>query len=158
MLHTLLLGQAAETHGLPFPVEGKNLGEAGLHLSQCERKAIDIERNVHTRCAVLLLMDRIGETFGAIISGVTAFGLFINLDDCFISGMVPLTTMTDDYYLHDSRRYRLIGERSNTIYQLGDKITVRLDNADLLSKRLTFSLLPPVLAAPLPADSNPGAG
>ena len=158
VLHTLLLGQAAETHGLPFPVEGKNLGEAGLHLSQCERKAIDIERNVHTRCAVLLLMDRIGETFGAIISGVTAFGLFINLDDCFISGMVPLTTMTDDYYLHDSRRYRLIGERSNTIYQLGDKITVRLDNADLLSKRLTFSLLPPVLAAPLPADSNPGAG
>jgi ribonuclease R len=142
VLHSLLLGQAAETPGLPFPAEGKNLDEAGVYLSQCERKAIDIERNVHVRCAALLLLDRVGETFGAIISGVTAFGLYIVLDACFISGSVPLTTMTDDYYLHDSRRYRLIGERSNKMYQLGDRITVRLENVDLLSKRLTFSLVP----------------
>ena len=140
VLHALLLGQAADTHQLPFPEEGKNLAEAGLHLSQCERKAIDIERNVHVRLAALFLMDRIGETFAAIISGVTAFGLFIVLDDCYISGSVPLTTMTDDYYLHDSRRYRLIGERSNRMYQLGDRVTVRLDHVDLLSKRLTFVL------------------
>jgi len=140
VLHALLLGASAETQRLPFPEEGKNLVEAGVYLSQCERKAIDIERNIHVRCAALFLMDRIGETFGAIISGVTAFGLFVVLDDCYISGSVPLTTMTDDFYLHDSRRYRLIGERSNRMYQLGDRITVQLDNVDLQSKRLTFSL------------------
>jgi ribonuclease R len=139
VLHALLLGQAADTQQLPFPEEGNNLPEAGLHLSQCERKAIDIERNVHSRCSALFLMDRIGETFSAIISGVTSFGLFVILDDCYISGSVPLTTMTDDYYLHDSRRYRLIGERSNRMYQLGDRVTVRLDHVDLLSKRLNFS-------------------
>lgn len=142
VLHSLLLGHAAEPQSLPFPEAGKNLAEAGVHLSICERKAIDIERNVHVRCAALFLLDRVGETFGAIISGVTAFGLFIVLDDCFINGSVPLTTMTDDYYLHDSRRYRLIGERSNKMYQLGDRVTVRLDDVNLSSRRLTFSLLP----------------
>jgi len=147
VLHTLLLGQAAAPQGLPFPKEGENLAEAGLHLSQCERKAIDIERNVHVRLAALFLMDRIGETFEAIISGVTAFGLFIVLDACYISGSVPLTTMTDDYYLHDSRRYRLIGERTNRMYQLGDRVTVRLDHVDLLSKRLTF-ILPGAVSEP----------
>lgn len=142
VLHSLLLGQTAEPQPLPLPDEAKNLGEAGLHLSQCERKAVDIERNVHVRCAALFLQDRIGDTFGALISGVTAFGLFIILDDYYISGSVPLTAMTDDYYLHDSRRYRLIGERSNKMYQLGDRVIVQLDQVDLLSKRLTFSLVP----------------
>jgi len=141
VLHALLLGAAGEPQRLLPGEQGKNLEEAGTHLSQCERKAIDIERNVHVRCAALFLMDRIGDTFSAIISGVTAFGLFVVLDNCYISGSVPLTTMTDDYYLHDSRRYRLIGERSNRMYQLGDRVSVRLDNVDLQSKRLTFGLL-----------------
>jgi ribonuclease R len=62
--------------------------------------------------------------------------------------MVPLTSMTDDYYLHDSRRYRLIGERSNKMYQLGDRVQVRLDHVDLQNKRLSFSLVPATTAKP----------
>jgi ribonuclease R len=154
VLHAMLLGASAETGRLPFPEEGKNLVEAGVYLSQCERKAIDIERNVHVRGAALFLIERIGETFGAIISGVTAFGLFVVLDDCYISGSVPLTTMTDDYYLHDSRRYRLIGERSNRMYQLGDRVNVRLDNVDLLNKRLTFSISTDISSEPLPKNDG----
>jgi ribonuclease R len=125
----------------PVPGSENNLAEAGIHLSQCERKAVDIERNVHARCSALFLMDRIGEQFNAIISGVTAFGLYLTLETSFISGMVPITTMTDDYYLHDSRRYRLIGETSNRMYQLGDRVEVRLDHVDLLNKRINFSLI-----------------
>ena len=147
VLQTLLAGQT-EQGTPPIPGEGKTLAEAGLHLSQCERKAIDVERNVHARCSALFLMDRIGETFGAIISGVTAFGLYLTLDESYISGMVPLTSMTDDYYLHDARRYRLIGERSNRMYQLGDHAQVRLDHVDLLNKRLSFSLVPAAAAKP----------
>ena len=147
VLQALLTGQTEHTPA-PIPGEGKTLADAGLHLSQCERKAIDIERNVHSRCAALFLMDKIGETFGAIISGVTAFGLYLTLDESYISGMVPLTSMTDDYYLHDSRRYRLIGERSNKMYQLGDRVQVRLDHVDLQNKRLSFSLVPATTAKP----------
>ena len=140
VLQSLLLGSKAEGTARILPDQGTELAEAGLHLSQCERKAIDVERNVHSRCSALYLKDRIGETFGAIISGVTAFGLFVVLDDCYISGGIPLATMTDDYYLHDARRYRLIGERSNRVYQLGDRILVRLDEVNLVSKRITFSV------------------
>jgi len=147
VLQTLLAGQTEQATP-PIPGEGKTLAEAGLHLSQCERKAIDVERNVHARCSALFLLDRIGETFGAIISGVTAFGLYLTLDESYISGMVPLTSMTDDYYLHDARRYRLIGERSNRMYQLGDHAQVRLDHVDLLNKRLSFSLVPAAAAKP----------
>ncbi len=147
VLQVLLTGQTEHTPA-PIPGEGKTLADAGLHLSQCERKAIDIERNVHSRCAALFLMDKIGETFGAIISGVTAFGLYLTLDESYISGMVPLTSMTDDYYLHDSRRYRLIGERSNKMYQLGDRVQVRLDHVELQNKRLSFSLAPATNAKP----------
>jgi len=141
VLQALLAGQTPETDK-PVPGEETTLAEAGLHLSQCERKAIDVERNVHARCSALFLMDRIGEIFAAIISGVTAFGLYVTLDETYISGMVPLTSMTDDFYLHDSRRYRLIGEGSNRMYQLGDRVLVRLDHVDLLAKRLHFSLAP----------------
>ena len=146
-LQSLLAGQTEHAPS-PIPGEGKTLAEAGLHLSQCERKAIEVERNVHARCSALFLMDRIGETFGAIISGVTAFGLYLTLDESYISGMVPLTSMTDDYYLHDARRHRLIGERSNRMRQLGDHVEVRLDHVDLLNKRLSFSLVPPTAAKP----------
>lgn len=144
VLQTLLRPAASTSSERPLPEADADLGEAGLHLSQCERKAVDIERNVHARCSALFLKDRIGETFGAIISGVTAFGLFIVLDECYISGAIPVVSLTDDYYLHDARRYRLIGERSNQIYQLGDRVTVRLEEVNLTSKRITFALVLPV--------------
>ena len=141
VLHNLLAGHG---HDKDRPVPGKtaDLEEAGLHLSQCERKAIDAERNAHARCSCLFLMDQVGETFAAIISGVTAFGLYVTLDDSHINGMVPLTGMTDDYYLYDSRRYRLVGEGSNRMYQLGDRVLVRLNQVDLTAKRLSFLLAP----------------
>ena len=141
--HRVLLALLTHTTDKsPVPGKEADLAEAGMHLSQCERKAVDVERNVHARCSALYLADRVGETFAGIISGVTAFGLYVTLDASFINGMVPLTSMTEDYYLHDSRRYRLIGENSNRIYQLGDRIRVRLDHVDLLGKRLSFSLAP----------------
>ena len=71
-------------------------------------------------------------TFPAIISGVTAFGLYLTLEETYISGMIPIATMTDDYYLHDSRRYRLIAQASNRMYQLGDRILARLDHVELV--------------------------
>jgi ribonuclease R len=141
VLQAQLSGEAAATSRLPFPARESSFVEAGVHLSQCERKAIEVERNVHARLSVLFLFDRVGETFTAIISGVTTFGLFVALEDVFVSGSVPLKTMTDDYYLFDGRRFRLVGESSNRIYQLGQRVEVRLEQADLATRRLTFALL-----------------
>ena len=141
VMANLLAGHGPD-NARPAPGRAVDLVEAGTHLSQCERKAIEVERNAHARCSCLLLKDQVGDIFAAIISGVTAFGLYITLDDSYISGMVPLTSMTDDYYLHDSRRYRLVGEASNRMYQLGDRVLVRLEQVDFTAKRLTFSLAP----------------
>lgn len=132
--------EGGSSSGAPLPSEADGLAAAGTHLSQCERRAIDVERNVHARCSALFLLGREGEVFGAIISGVTSFGLYLTLDESFISGFIPLTAMNDDYYLHDSRRYRLIGERTNRIYQLGDQVRARLAEVDLQARRLNFSL------------------
>jgi len=143
--HRVLQAWLLKEEARPTPQRGQDLAEAGIHLSQCERKAIEVERNVHARCSALFLMDRVGEIFPAIISGVSSFGLFLTLDETFISGMIPVATMTDDYYLHDSRRYRLIAQSTNRMYQLGDRIEARLDHVDLATKRISFSLasIPP---------------
>ncbi len=138
-LHALLLKEDAPAllaKGETVP----SLEESGTQLSRCERTAIDTERNVHARMAVLFLHDRIGEQFTAVISGVTSFGLFVELQDYYISGAISVKDMTNDYYLYDERRHRLIGERTNKLYQLGDEIEVILDRVDILSKRINFIL------------------
>lgn len=117
------------------------LPDAALHLSMRERLAIDVERNARARLSALFLMDRIGDEFEAIISGVTSFGLFVELLDTFISGAVPVQEMRDDYYVHDARGHRLVGEHTGTTHQMGDLLRVRLDRVDMLAKRLTFSLV-----------------
>ncbi|WP_028585406.1 ribonuclease R [Desulfogranum mediterraneum] len=127
---------------LPEATGAGALVDAGVRLSRSERKAIEVERDVRARLAVLFMEDKVGQIFPALISGVTSFGMFVELEQCFISGAVPLTSMEDDYYLHDGKRHRLIGERTNTIHRLGDRLEVVLERVDLLSKRLTFSLAP----------------
>ncbi len=141
VLHNLLLRRSGT--GTPGPVlpADTTLAEAGVHLSKRERIAIDTERNVQARLSALFLLERIDEEFDAIISGVTSFGLFVELFEYFISGAIPIRSMKDDYYLFDSRGHRLIGERSNRIYQLGGQVRVRLDHVDMRSKRITFSLV-----------------
>ncbi|NIA04978.1 MAG: ribonuclease R [Proteobacteria bacterium] len=117
------------------------LPDAALHLSTRERLAIGVERNARARLGALFLKDRIGEEFEAIISGVTSFGLFIELLETFISGAVPVQEMRDDYYVHDARGHRLVGEHTGTTHQMGDLVRVRLNRVDMLAKRLTFSLV-----------------
>ena len=116
--------------------------EAGLYLSSQERKSIDVERNVQSRLSCLFLRDRISEQFDGIISGVTSFGMFVELFGYFISGAVPVKDMKDDYYNFDSRGHKLVGERTAQVYQLGDLIRVQLDHVDMITKRITFSIVP----------------
>ena len=137
VLHNLLT-RSADT---PVLARGIDLAEAGVHLSGRERVAVDAERDVQARLGCLFLMDRLGEEFDGIISGVSAHGLFIALMDHFISGMVPVADMDDDYYSFDSRAHRLIGERHNTIRQLGQLVRVRVVHVDLRRKQITFSLV-----------------
>ncbi|MCI5147309.1 MAG: S1 RNA-binding domain-containing protein [Candidatus Electrothrix sp. AR3] len=91
--------------------------------------------------AALFLRDRVTEHFAAVISGVTSFGLFVELVDCLISGAVPVKEMEDDYYRYDAKGHRLVGERTGKKYRLGDLVQVQLEQVDMLSRKITFSLV-----------------
>lgn len=128
-------GQKEQPAVLP---DGVSLEDAALHLSKRERISVDVERNTQSRLSCLFLQDHVGEEFDSIISGVSTFGLFVELLDSFISGAIPAGELTDDYYILDTRAHRYIGERTGRTFQLGDLLRVRLDHVDLLSRKITF--------------------
>ena len=141
VLHNFLINRSAEEDRHPVLAKGESLALAAIHLSKRERVAVDGERDVQARLSCLFLHERIGEEFEAVISGVTSFGLFIELLEFFISGAIPMHAIPGDYYLFDSRAHRLVGERTNNIYQLGQSVRVRLEHIDMRAKRITFSLI-----------------
>ncbi len=119
----------------------RSLKDAGLHLSERERNAIDAERDMAERLKCRYLQPRIGENFRAIISSVTDTMFFVELLDNFISGAVLLSSLTDDYYLHDFKNHRLIGDISGKILQIGDIVDVQLIDVDMASHKILFTLV-----------------
>ncbi|WP_167506090.1 ribonuclease R [Desulfosediminicola flagellatus] len=119
-------------------IESQNLEAAGIFLSTRERTAVNSEREMNDRLKIIYMEKHLGESFSAIISGVTEFAFFVELDDLFISGSILAEQLTDDYYLYDGKHHRLIGEISRNIYQLGDRITVIATDIDKNKNRVNF--------------------
>jgi ribonuclease R len=107
--------------------------------SERERVAVDAERESADMKKVEFMADKIGETFNGIISGITAFGMFVELENT-VEGLVHVSNMVDDYYHFDEARLTLNGERTNKSYHIGDQVTVRLLKADIESRQIDFEL------------------
>lgn len=120
--------------------EGTSTDEAGEFLSKRERVAVDAEREMVERLQVRFMAEKIGESFDAVVSGVTSFGIFVELVDIFINGAVPITEMKDDYYNYEEARHRLIGQGTGRIYQLGDLVRVRLTSVEVARRRINFAI------------------
>ncbi|MEJ2333324.1 MAG: S1 RNA-binding domain-containing protein [Desulfobulbaceae bacterium] len=86
------------------------------------------------------MAEKIGESFEGIVSGVTAFGLFIELLDHFVSGAIEIAKLKGDFYHFDDKNYRLIGTRTNKIFQVGDIIRVKVESVDKRRRRINFVL------------------
>ena len=112
--------------------------EAGTFLSKRERIAVDAEREMVDRLKVRFMADKEGESFNGIVSGVTSFGLFIELLECFVSGAVAITDLKDDYYHHDEKGHRLVGKGTNKIYRIGDLVRVRVAHVEVRRRRINF--------------------
>ena len=117
----------------------KRFGELAEWCSTTERQAEQAERTVIHWKKVLFMRDRVGEVFDAHVTGVTEFGLFVQLDEMLVEGLVHITELVDDFYTFEERRQRLVGERSGKVYRLGDRIRVRLVKVDLDEMRLDFA-------------------
>ncbi len=114
------------------------LQETGAFLSNRERVGIRAERDMNGRLKARYMKKHIGEKFEAIISGVNDFAIFIELTETFISGSIGLKHFTDDNYLYDEKRHRLIGELTGTVYQIGNPIQVTLFDVDESNNRISF--------------------
>ncbi|MGR9088408.1 MAG: ribonuclease R [Gammaproteobacteria bacterium] len=123
------------TYGIPDMVL---LGE---HCSANERRADDATRDVVGWLKCEYMMDKIGEEFSGIISSVTSFGLFVELDEIYVEGLVHISNLGQDYFHFDPISRQLLGERSNSRFRLGDRVNVKVVRVDLDERKIDFELI-----------------
>ena len=108
------------------------------HSSERERAAADAERSSVKYKMAEFLLDRIGEHFVGVISGVKNWGIYVELPAYNCEGMVRTESLRDDVYVYDERKMRMIGRRTDKVYQLGDKVEVKLTAVDIEKKTIDF--------------------
>ena len=108
------------------------------HLDDGARAAA-AERGAMDRYTAAFLAERVGATFGARVNGVTRAGLFVTLDETGADGLVPISMLGGDFYVFDEKRHRLVGRRTNKTFTLGDALSVRLAEADIVTGSLAFT-------------------
>ena len=111
------------------------------HSSNMEQIAANAERASIKYKQVEFMSERLGQTYNGVISGVTEWGLYVELNENKCEGMIPIRDLDDDYYEFDEKNYCLRGRRKNRIYSLGDAITVKVARANLEKKQLDFALV-----------------
>jgi ribonuclease R len=109
------------------------------HSSNMETRAANAERSSIKYKQVEFMQDHIGKIYPGVISGVTDFGIFVELENK-IEGMIPIRELDDDFYIFDEKNYALVGRHSNKTYQLGDEVIVKIWRTNLEKKQLDFML------------------
>jgi ribonuclease R len=113
--------------------------------SQSERRADDAERELMEWKKMKFMQDRVGEDFDGLIISVTKYGMFVELTDLFIEGLVPLATLSDDRYTYHENTREIVGQRNRKIFRLGQKVRVLVDRIDPVEKKIQFALLEEVV-------------
>ena len=121
--------------------QAKPLAALCRDISERDRTAEAASREMADFMKALYMRDKIGERFRGHVSGVANFGIFVELGDVFVEGMVPLEFMTDDYYGFIPEEHAVLGRRTGRRFRLGDPVTVRVEGVDLASRRVTFQLM-----------------
>ena len=114
-----------------------------VHCSQRERRAEEAERDVDERFKCAWMEKHIGSEFEGVVTGVTSFGLFVELDESKVSGLVHISQLANDYYHFDAIRKLLKGERTGTQFRLGDHVRVQVLRASLEDRKIDFRLVSP---------------
>lgn len=118
----------------------RSLQEAGLHLSDKERVAVTAERDLADRLKCRFMQERLGHSFQAVVSSITDSLFYVDLVEHLISGAVLLSSLSDDYYIHDWRKHRLIGDISGRIIRIGDLVEVVAVEVEVDRGRIFFTL------------------
>lgn len=124
------------------PIPEAEIAAIATESSQAERRADDAERELIEWKKIRFMEDRVGEDFNAIILSCTKYGFFVELDDLFIEGLVPVASLQDDRYFFRDTDRQIVGARNGHVFKMGQRVHVLLDRIDRQQKRLQFALLP----------------
>jgi ribonuclease R len=113
--------------------------EAALHCSSRERRAESAEREAVAWKKFVFLSRRVGDEFWAYVSAVVGFGLFVTLEDIYVDGLVPISSLGDDFYRYEDVEHRLVGASTGRVFRLGDRLRVKLVKADAEKRGLDFA-------------------
>ncbi len=111
------------------------------HSSGMEKKASDAERASIKYKQVEFMLNKIGEHFSGNVSGLTRWGMYVELEDTKIEGMIPLNSMQDDDYRYDEKKNQIVGAKYKEVFEFGDKVRVKVNGADLVLKQLDFRII-----------------
>ncbi|MAR92524.1 MAG: ribonuclease R [Pseudomonadales bacterium] len=141
-----------------LPYDTAAMVALGEQCSMTERRADEATWDVVGWLKCEYMSDKIGDVFKGLISGVTGFGLFVELKDIYVEGLVHVSSLTSDYYHFDEVRHRLVGERSGLMFGLGEEVTVSVAKVDLEDRKIDFELLAGGRKVRWSKDADKGAG
>lgn len=149
LIRALGLGASPKADGITHD-QIDALGDTAKQISLSERRAMMAERDSTDRYLAAYMSDRLGAEFDGVVSGIARFGLFVKLDDTGADGLIPISSLGDDFYRYDERTSTLTGARTRRKYRLGQPVRVRLEEAAPLTGGLRFAMIEDgrVLSAP----------
>ena len=119
----------------------EQLLQLGEHCSMTERRSDEATRDVVAWLKCEYMQEHVGDEFEGVISAVTGFGVFVELDELFVEGLVHITALPGDYYVFDQAKQRLVGERTRKVFKLGDRLLVKVVRVDLDERKIDFELV-----------------
>jgi len=149
--------QRDETSQL-YPYDRAAIDNAGIQCSMTERRADEATRSVVHWLKCEYLLEHVGDQFVGVVVGVTAFGLFVELEDLYVEGLVHITNLPKDYYHHEPAHHRLVGERTRQVFRLGDRLRVQVARVDLDDRKIDFELIDRAGAPRRGAEPRPPGG
>ena len=143
--------------GQLYPYDRAAMDSAGLQCSMTERRADEATRSVVHWLKCEYLLEHVGDQFVGVVVGVTSFGLFVELEEIYVEGLVHITNLPKDYYHHEPAHHRLIGERTRQTFRLGDRLRVQVARVDLDDRKIDFELIDRATAPRRGAEPRPSA-
>jgi ribonuclease R len=124
------------------PISAEELNDIAVESSQAERRAADAERELIEWKKMRFMEDKVGDDFPAVVLSCTKYGFFVELDEMFIEGLVPIASLVGDHYSFRDTDRTIVGSRTGHVFGIGQRVHVLLDRIDRQQRRLQFALLP----------------
>lgn len=141
LLHRAIKHAITYRSAKSFAYDDAAMDALGVHCSSTERRAEEASREVVAWLKAEFMQDKLGEEYSGTICGVTSFGIFVEIDDIRVEGLVHITSLGKDYYHYDHAGHRLKGERTGKTYRLGDRLDIVVSRVDLEERKIDFDLV-----------------